>query len=70
MQYKIKNYYLDPWSAILYNLNFHPLDVVSRYRDPQLQVGENDSCLFNLGHNICKSWCLYTHFIPQYLIFW
>ena len=22
-------------------LNFHPLEVVSRYRDPQLQVGEN-----------------------------
>ena len=25
------------------NLNFHPLEVVSRYRDPQLQVGENYS---------------------------
>ena len=24
-----------------HNLNFHPLEVVSRYRDPQLQVGEN-----------------------------
>ena len=23
------------------NLNFHPLEAVSRYRDPQLQVGEN-----------------------------
>ena len=23
------------------NLNFHPLEVVSRYRDPQLQVTEN-----------------------------
>ena len=23
------------------NLNFHQLEVVSRYRDPQLQVGEN-----------------------------
>ena len=22
------------------NLNFHPFEVVSRYRDPQLQVGE------------------------------
>ena len=27
--------------VILDNLNFHPLEVVSRYRDPQLQVGEN-----------------------------
>ena len=31
-----------------YNLNFHPLEVVSRYRDPQLQVAENYSYLFNL----------------------
>ena len=35
--------------------NFHPLDVVSRYRDPQLQVGENYSHLLNLGPAICKS---------------
>ena len=25
------------------NQHFHPLEVVSRYRDPQPQVGENDS---------------------------
>ena len=30
-------------------LNFHPLKVVSRYLDPQLQVGENDSYVLNLG---------------------
>ena len=29
-------------------LNFHPIEVVSRYRDPQLQVGENYIYLFNL----------------------
>ena len=28
-------------------LNFQPLDVVSRYRDPQPQVVENYSYLFN-----------------------
>ena len=28
--------------------NFHPLGVVSRYRDPQLQVGENHSFLHPL----------------------
>ena len=33
-------------TAKLQNLNFHPLEVVSRYRDPQLQVGENYSYLF------------------------
>ena len=36
---------------------FHPLKDASRYRDPQLQVGENYSHLFNLGPNICQFWC-------------
>ena len=31
---------LHPYPALIH-LNFHPLEVVSRYRDPQLQVGEN-----------------------------
>ena len=35
-------------SAKLINLNFHPLGVVSRYRDPQIQLGEHYSYLFNL----------------------
>ena len=47
------------------NFNFPTPEVVSRYRDPQLQVGENYSCLFNLMPNICKSWCLSTHSIPN-----
>ena len=29
-----------------YNLNFHPFKVVTRYRDPQLQMGENNLYLF------------------------
>ena len=33
----------NPLTAKLYNLNFHPLGVVSCRRDPQLQVGENYS---------------------------
>ena len=36
-----------PHPAKLIYLNFHPLEVVSRYRDPQLQVAENYSFLFN-----------------------
>ena len=28
---------------ILHNLNFHPLEAVSRYRDLQLQVSDNYS---------------------------
>ena len=34
------------YPAELNNLNFHPLEVVSRYRDPQLHVGENYAYLF------------------------
>ena len=30
-----------PLAAKLFNLNFHPLEVVSRWRDPQLQVSKN-----------------------------
>ena len=37
------------------NLNFYPFEVVSRYRDPQLQVGENYTYLFNLRLKIRKS---------------
>ena len=43
--------YINPLTAKLNNLNFRPLEVVSRYRDPQLQVGDNYSCLFNLRPN-------------------
>ena len=42
-------------------LIFHPLEVVSRYRDPQFQVGENYSCLFNLRPNICLNYHLFSN---------
>ena len=29
------------YNARLSYLNFHPLEIVSRYRDPQVQAGEN-----------------------------
>ena len=31
----------NPLAAKLFNLNFHPLEVVPRWRDPQLQVSGN-----------------------------
>ena len=37
----------NPYPANLIYLNFHPLEVASRYRDPQLQVGGNYSYLLN-----------------------
>ena len=54
---------VNPYPAKSIYLNFQPLEVVSCYRDPQLQVAENYSYLFNLGTNICKSWCSDTRFI-------
>ena len=35
-------------------LNVYPLEFVSRYRDPQLQVGENYSYMLNLRQIVCK----------------
>ena len=32
---------VNPSTAKFFNWNFHPLEVVSRGRDPQRQVGEN-----------------------------
>ena len=55
---------------LLIYLNFHPLKVVSRYRDPQLQVAKNYSYLLNLSINIWQFWCLDTHFIPNNCDFW
>ena len=43
-----KTQLLNPRSAILRNLNFHPREVVSRYRDSQPQVCENHSYMFYL----------------------
>ena len=41
----IRESYVNPSSHKFYNLNGHLLEVVSRFRDPQLQVG---TYLFNL----------------------
>ena len=38
---------------------------MSRYRDPQLQVGANPSYLCILRPNIYSSWCLNTYFVPD-----
>ena len=42
---KSLHFALNPLTAKLFNLNFHPLEVASRWRDPQLQVSENNSDL-------------------------
>ena len=40
MLLNIKISVINPLTAKLFNLNFHSLEVVSRWRDPQLQVSE------------------------------
>ena len=54
---------INPLTAKLLNLNFHPLEVVSRWRDPQLQVSENYSDLTKWRSTLFKSCCLMSHFI-------
>ena len=56
---------VNPYHAKVVYLNFYPLKVVSRYRDPQHQVAENYSYLLNLSTNTYKYWCLDAHFIPN-----
>ena len=55
-------------TVILYKLmyyNFQPFEIVFCYRDPQPQVVENYSYLFNLRPNIYKYWCWDSHIIPS-----
>ena len=51
-------YSINPLTAKLFNLNFHPLEVVSRWRDPQLQVSENYSDLTKWRSTLFKSFWL------------
>ena len=46
---------ISPYNAKLTNLNFRSLEVVSRYRDPQLQAGEKYQYELNLRQTIHKS---------------
>ena len=50
-------------TAKLFNLNFHPLEFVSRWRDPQLQVSENYSDLTIWRSTVFKYCWLMSHFI-------
>ena len=54
-------YDFNPYPAKVIYLNFQPHEVVSRYRDTQLQVAENYSYLFNLSTNICTNILMFRH---------
>ena len=51
----------NPLTAKLFNLNFHPLEVVSRWRDSQLQVSENYLNLAKWGSTVFKYCWLLSH---------
>ena len=57
-------------TAKLFNLNFHPLEVVSRWRDPQLQVSENYSDLTKWRSTLFKHCWLVLHFIINIFKMW
>ena len=52
-------------TAELIYLNFQPLEVVSRYRDPQPQVVENSTYLFSWRSNILQILMIRHSFIPN-----
>ena len=53
---------LNPFTAKLFNVNVYPLEIVSRWRDPQLQVSENYSDLTKWRSTIFKYCWLMSHF--------
>ena len=61
---------VNPLTAELFNLNFHPLEVVSRWCDPQLQVSENYSDWTKWRSTLCKSCWLMSHFIFNIFKIW
>ena len=52
----------------IFNLNFHSLEVVSRYRDPQLQVSENLCYLENESPKICQCFKIEIIFCLKQLV--
>ena len=66
----LEHRFVNPSTAKLFNLNFHPLEVVSRWRDPQLQVSENYSDLTKWRSTLFKSCWLMSHFILNIFKMW
>ena len=54
---------INPLTDKFFNLNFYPLEVVSRWRDPQLQVSENYSDLTKWRSTVFEYCWLMSHFI-------
>ena len=57
--------WLNPLAAKLFNCDFHSIEVVSRWRDPQLQVSENYSDLTKWRSTNFKSCWIMSLFIKS-----
>ena len=55
--------YNNPLTAKLFNLNCHPREIVSRWRDPQLQVSENYTDLTKWRSTVFKYCWVLSYFI-------
>ena len=59
---------IDPYNTDLFNLNFQSPEVVSRNRDPKLQVTEYLCYLWNLGPNIYQCFKIESTFYFEQLV--
>ena len=59
----LRNNAFNPLTAKLFNQNFYPSEIVSRWRDPQLQVSENYLDLTKWRSTLFKYCWLVAHFI-------
>ena len=55
--------FFNPLTAKKFDYNFHPLEVMSRWRDPQLQVSANYSDFTSRSSTIYKSCWLMSRFV-------
>ena len=58
------SHFINPLTAKLFNMNFYPLEVVSRWRDPQLRVSENYSDFTKWRSTVFK----YCRFMPHFTL--
>ena len=59
-----------PFNRQIIQFEFYPLEVVSRRRDPQLQVSEKNSDLTKWWSSLFKSCWLMSHFMFNIFKLW
>ena len=56
---------INPLTAKLFNFNFHPLEVVSRWRDPQLQVSKKIIQIWQNGGELFSNLAGWYHILSS-----